>query len=44
MDEERTPYAWAVEYGQGLRALFLDHARAEQFAANTHGVLKPLYE
>jgi hypothetical protein len=36
--------AWRVDFGKGLRALFLDYARAAQFAASTHGVLVPLYE
>jgi hypothetical protein len=39
-----TPYAYAVEYGKGLRALFMDYARAAKFAVQSHGVIKPLYE
>lgn len=39
---ERRPYAWAVEYGKGLVALFLDRARAEHAAVTLHGVLVAL--
>lgn len=39
---ERVPYAWAVEYGKGLVALFLDRARAEHAAIQLHGVLVAL--
>jgi hypothetical protein len=38
------PVAWRVDFGKGLRALFLDYAKAAQFAVNSHGVLVPLYE
>ena len=39
---EQPIYAWAVEYGKGLVALFLDRSRAEHAAVMLHGVLVPL--
>lgn len=38
------PYAWAVQFGNDLKALFQDRSKAEQYAANSHGVLIPLYD
>jgi hypothetical protein len=40
-----TPIAWMVTYGERLqlKALFVEQARAEQFAATHHGVIIPLY-
>lgn len=37
-------YAWAVEFGKDCRALILEEPRAIQYAANSHGTIKPLYE
>ena len=34
--------AWAVKFGRGLVALFLDHARAEKYAADSHGIIVEL--
>lgn len=41
-----TPSAWLVRYGdrQQLVALFVEQARAEQFAATHHGIVVPLFE
>jgi hypothetical protein len=36
------PAAWLILYGQGHRCVVLDRARAEQTAAQLHGVLVPL--
>ena len=36
------PCAWLVEYGNGLRCVFLDYARALQAARDLHGVIVPL--
>lgn len=36
------PVAWLVIAGDGYRAVFIDHAAAEKYAANTHGTLHPL--
>ena len=36
------PWAWGVQTPDGYRAAFVDRAKAEQYAANTHGVLVPL--
>lgn len=38
------PYAWAVEFGKDLRALFTERTRAEQYAADSHGAIVPLYD
>lgn len=39
------PYAWAVEFGKDLHhALFNERPRAEQYAADSHWVLVPLYD
>lgn len=39
------PYAWAVEgFKDGFCALILDRARAIQYAADSHGILVPLYD
>lgn len=38
------PYAWAVEFKDEFKALILDRARAIQYAADSHGVLVPLYD
>lgn len=35
--------AWLVIAADGFRALFLDQARAESYAATTHGTVHPLY-
>ena len=37
-------YAWAVEFGNDCRALILEEPRALQYAASSHGIIKPLYE
>jgi hypothetical protein len=37
------PYAWAVEFGKGLVALFIDRAKAERYAAVSHGLIVPLF-
>ena len=37
-------YAWAVEFGNDCRALILEEPRAIQYAASSHGIIKPLYE
>ena len=42
--DRRQPYAWAVEFGKGQRAVLLDHARAEEYAARSHGVIVPLFD
>ena len=36
--------AWMVIYGEfgQYKALFLDRARAEQYANDSHGVIRPL--
>ncbi len=38
------PAAYLVRYGKGFIALFIDRARAEDFAARAHGTLHPRYE
>lgn len=38
------PYAWAVEFGKGLHALFTERPRAEQYAVDSHGIVVPLYD
>lgn len=40
-----TPAAWMVVYGEQsqYKALFVEQARAEQFAATHHGIVRPLY-
>ncbi len=40
-----TPAAWMVLFGdqQQFKALFVEQARAEQFAATHHGIVSPLY-
>lgn len=40
-----TPAAWMVVYGEQsqYKALFVEQARAEQFAATHHGIVKALY-
>lgn len=35
--------AWLVITGSGFEAVFLDEARAADYAARTRGVVKPLY-
>jgi hypothetical protein len=32
-----------VLYGNGMKALFLDRARAEQFAVGSHGLIVELF-
>jgi len=36
--------AWAVRFGKGLTALFLEYPRAIQYAAHSHGVLIELHD
>lgn len=40
-----TPAAWMVLFGdqQQFKALFVEQARAEQFAATHHGIVRPLH-
>lgn len=38
-----TPAAWMVTTANGFAAVFLDQARAAQYAADSHGTLEPLY-
>lgn len=38
------PYAWAVEFGKDLRTLILEEPRALKYAADSHGIVKQLYE
>jgi hypothetical protein len=38
------PYAWAVETANDFKALILDRTRATQYAADSHGILVPLYD
>jgi len=35
--------AWLVVTATGFEALFLDHGRAVQYAASTHGIISSLY-
>ncbi len=35
--------AWAVKFGRGLVALFIDHGRAVQYAAHSHGIIVELH-
>lgn len=37
------PAAWLVVTASGFAAVFLDQARAVQYAADSHGTLEPLY-
>jgi hypothetical protein len=41
--EAPLPRGWEVVAADGFCALFLDRARAEQYAVNCHGVVHPLY-
>jgi hypothetical protein len=36
--------AWRVDFGKGLRALFLEYAKADKFRASSKGELVPLYD
>jgi hypothetical protein len=38
-----TPKAWLVVAADGFESVFLDHARALQYAAHVHGTVSPLY-
>lgn len=38
------PYAWAVEFRDDFKALILERVRAVQYAADSHGILVPLYD
>jgi hypothetical protein len=35
-------WAWCVITSEGFRAVFIDRAQAERYAANTHGIVVPL--
>ena len=37
------PWAWLVTTGDGWRAVFIDHATADKYAAANHGSVTPLY-
>ena len=37
------PAAYLVTTVDGYRAVFLDRARAEQYAEHTHGTVQPLF-
>lgn len=39
---EGEPWAWLVITREGWRAVFIDRATAEKYAANTHGIVVPL--
>lgn len=36
------PWAWLVIARDGFRAVFIDRAQADRYAAVTHGVVVPL--
>ena len=36
-------YAWVVEFGKGCHAFFFDHAKAMQFAVNSHGIVREVF-
>ena len=38
------PVAYMIRYGAGYACVYLERPRAEQAAANLHGILVPLYE
>jgi hypothetical protein len=36
------PWAWCVITSEGFRAVFIDRATAERYAAANHGIVVPL--
>lgn len=36
--------AYMVDFGKGMHAVFLERSRAMQYAADSHGVMHPLFE
>jgi hypothetical protein len=36
------PWAWAVVTSEGFVAVRIDRASAERYAADTHGIVRPL--
>lgn len=37
------PVAWLVTAADGFKAVFLERANAERYAARVHGVVEPLF-